>query len=625
MSINQRKKIINIAVIAHVDAGKSTLVDAFLAQSGIFRENEEMADRVMDSNDLEKERGITIYSKNCSVLHNGYKINIVDTPGHADFSSEVERIIKTVDTVILLVDSSEGPMPQTRFVLQKSLEEGLLPILLINKIDKKDARIAEVVDEVYELFMDLEATDEQLDFKILYGIARQGIVVRDPAEVANINIETGGKKINKRPSGQDGLSLLPLFDTIIEQVQGYPDYSDQPLRFQISSLAYDDYIGRLGIVRIDRGTIHPAETIVIVDHEGNSRTDKINQCFSYQGLKRVEEAEVSCGDICVVSGIKDITIGDTICQPDHPVQMSSIRIEEPTLSMNFMVNSSPFAGREGKYVTSRHIRDRLEKELEVNVGLLVEATDSTDAFKVSGRGELHLSVLIEQMRREGYELAVSKPEVILKENDQGKKSEPVEEVIIEIPDEYSGAIIAELNIRKGMMTSMNSRNGRSKLIYTVPTRGLLGLRTVFMNMTRGEGSMVRRFFAYETYKGEIPGRSNGAIVAQEEGMTTAYALANIAERAELFLEPGTHVYEGMIVGLNSRNEDMVVNPCKAKKVSNMRAAGSDEAIKLPPHRLFTLEEALEFINEDELVEITPQNIRLRKRLLSERERRKSGK
>ncbi len=625
MSINQRKKIINIAVIAHVDAGKSTLVDAFLAQSGIFRENEEMADRVMDSNDLEKERGITIYSKNCSVLHNGYKINIVDTPGHADFSSEVERIIKTVDTVILLVDSSEGPMPQTRFVLQKSLEEGLLPILLINKIDKKDARIAEVVDEVYELFMDLEATDEQLDFKILYGIARQGIVVRDPAEVANINIETGGKKINKRPSGQDGLSLLPLFDTIIEQVQGYPDYSDQPLRFQISSLAYDDYIGRLGIGRIDRGTIHPAETIVIVDHEGNSRTDKINQCFSYQGLKRVEEAEVSCGDICVVSGIKDITIGDTICQPDHPVQMSSIRIEEPTLSMNFMVNSSPFAGREGKYVTSRHIRDRLEKELEVNVGLLVEATDSTDAFKVSGRGELHLSVLIEQMRREGYELAVSKPEVILKENDQGKKSEPVEEVIIEIPDEYSGAIIAELNIRKGMMTSMNSRNGRSKLIYTVPTRGLLGLRTVFMNMTRGEGSMVRRFFAYETYKGEIPGRSNGAIVAQEEGMTTAYALANIAERAELFLEPGTHVYEGMIVGLNSRNEDMVVNPCKAKKVSNMRAAGSDEAIKLPPHRLFTLEEALEFINEDELVEITPQNIRLRKRLLSERERRKSGK
>jgi GTP-binding protein len=625
MSIINRKKIINIAVIAHVDAGKSTLVDAFLSQSGIFRENEEMADRVMDSNDLEQERGITIYSKNCSVMHDGYKINIVDTPGHADFSSEVERIIKTVDTVILLVDSSEGPMPQTRFVLQKSLEEGLVPILLINKIDKKDARIDEVVDEVYELFMDLEATNEQLDFKILYGIARQGIVVRDPAEVANINIESADKKIRKRPSGQDGLSLVPLFDTIIGQVKGYPDYSDEPLRFQISSLAYDDYIGRLGIGRIDRGAIHPGETVAIVDGQGKSRLEKINQAFSYQGLKRVEESEVSCGDICVVSGIKDITIGDTICDQDHPVQMSSIKIEEPTMSMNFMVNTSPFAGREGKYVTTRHIRERLEKELEVNVGLLVEETDSTDAFKVSGRGELHLSILIEQMRREGYELAVSKPEVILKEDAQGKRSEPVEEVVIEVPEEYSGSIISELNLRKGMMESMNMRNNRVKLIYKVPTRGLLGLRTVFMNQTRGEGTMVRRFFAYEEHKGEISERINGTVIALEEGTTTAYALANIAERAEIFVAPGTHVYEGMIIGLNSRNEDMVVNPAKAKKASNIRAAGSDEAIKLPPHRVFTLEEALEFINDDELVEITPSNIRIRKRLLTERERRKSVK
>ncbi len=625
MSIINRKKIINIAVIAHVDAGKSTLVDAFLSQSGIFRENEEMDDRVMDSNDLEQERGITIYSKNCSVMHDGYKINIVDTPGHADFSSEVERIIKTVDTVILLVDSSEGPMPQTRFVLQKSLEEGLVPILLINKIDKKDARIDEVVDEVYELFMDLEATNEQLDFKILYGIARQGIVVRDPAEVANINIESADKKIRKRPSGQDGLSLVPLFDTIIGQVKGYPDYSDEPLRFQISSLAYDDYIGRLGIGRIDRGAIHPGETVAIVDGQGKSRLEKINQAFSYQGLKRVEESEVSCGDICVVSGIKDITIGDTICDQDHPVQMSSIKIEEPTMSMNFMVNTSPFAGREGKYVTTRHIRERLGKELEVNVGLLVEETDSTDAFKVSGRGELHLSILIEQMRREGYELAVSKPEVILKEDAQGKRSEPVEEVVIEVPEEYSGSIISELNLRKGMMESMNMRNNRVKLIYKVPTRGLLGLRTVFMNQTRGEGTMVRRFFAYEEHKGEISERINGTVIALEEGTTTAYALANIAERAEIFVAPGTHVYEGMIIGLNSRNEDMVVNPAKAKKASNIRAAGSDEAIKLPPHRVFTLEEALEFINDDELVEITPSNIRIRKRLLTERERRKSVK
>lgn len=625
MSIIKRKKIINIAVIAHVDAGKSTLVDAFLAQSGIFRENEEITDRIMDSNALEQERGITIYSKNCSVMHKGYKINIVDTPGHADFSSEVERIIKTVDTVILLVDSSEGPMPQTRFVLHKSLEQGLIPILLINKIDKKDARIEEVVDEVYELFMDLEATDEQLDFKILYGIARQGIVVRDPAEVADIHIETAGKKISKRPSGQEGLSLVPLFDTIIEQAVGYPDYSGEPLRFQISTLAYDDYIGRLGIGRIDRGTIHPAETVAIVDAQGKSRLEKINQTFSYQGLKRVGEPEVSCGDICVISGIKDITIGDTICSQDQPVQMPSIKIEEPTMSMNFIVNTSPFAGREGKYVTSRHIRERLEKELEVNVGLLVEETESTDAFKVSGRGELHLSVLIEQMRREGYELAVSKPEVIFKEDAQGSRTEPVEEVIIEVPEEYSGTVISELNLRKGMMGSMNVKNGRAKLIYTVPTRGLLGLRTVFMNQTRGEGMMVRRFYAYEEYKGEISERINGTIIAQEEGTTTAYALANIAERAEIFVTPGTHVYEGMIVGLNSRSEDMVVNPSKAKKASNIRAAGSDEAIKLPPHRVFTLEEALEFINDDELVEITPLNIRLRKRLLTEHGRKRSGK
>ncbi|HHX30610.1 MAG TPA: translational GTPase TypA [Clostridiaceae bacterium] len=625
MNLDARRKIINIAVIAHVDAGKSTLVDALLAQSGIFRDNEEMTDRVMDSNDLEKERGITIYSKNCSVMHEDYKINIVDTPGHADFSSEVERIIKTVDTVILLVDSAEGPMPQTRFVLQKSLEQGLVPILLINKIDKKDARIDEVVDEVYELFMDLEADDRQLDFKILYGIARQGIVVRDPAQVAGIQIESAGSKINKRPSGQDGLNLVPLFDTIIEEVRGYPDYSEEPLRFQISSLAYDDYIGRLGIGRIDRGTIHPAETVAIVDGEGHVRLEKINQVFTYRGLKRVEETEVSSGDICLVSGIRDITIGDTICAEDHPEQMPSIRIEEPSMSMNFMVNSSPFAGREGKYVTSRHLRERLEKELEVNVGLLVEETDSTDAFKVSGRGELHLSVLIEQMRREGYELAVSKPRVIYKDNDRGKREEPVEEVIIELPENYSGGVIAELNIRKGSMMNMNARNGRIRLVYTVPTRGLLGLRTVFMNLTRGEGTMVRRFFAYEEYKGEISERTRGAVIAQEEGTTTAYALANIAERAELFVPPGTHVYEGMIIGLNSRNEDMIVNPAKAKKASNIRAAGTDDAIKLSPHRVFTLEEALEFINDDELVEITPSSVRIRKRLLTERDRKRAGK
>lgn len=625
--MNTGSKIINIAVIAHVDAGKSTLVDAFLSQSGIFRENEQVADCVMDSNDLERERGITIYSKNCSVLHGDYKINIVDTPGHADFSSEVERIIKTVDTVILLVDSSEGPMPQTRFVLQKSLEQGLVPILLINKIDKKDARVEEVINEVYELFMDLEATDEQLDFKILYGIARQGIVVRDPAEVNNICVMpgTGSTKVKKSVTGLGGLSIAPLFDTIIEQVGGYPDWSREPLQFQISSLGYDDYMGRLGIGRIEKGVIHNGQTVAVVGADGKSQLHKVSRIFVYQGLKRVEEKAVTCGDICVISGIDDLTIGDTICDESHPVQLPSIKIEEPTMSMNFIVNSSPFAGREGKYVTTRHLKERLEKELEVNVGLLVEATGSIDAFRVSGRGELHLSILIENMRREGYELSVSKPEVIFKNDARGRKTEPVEEVMIELPNNYAGGVISELNLRKGVMKGMDGKNGRTRLIYTAPTRGLLGFQSQFINQTRGEGTLVRRFYGYEEFKGEINERTNGAIIAQEEGVTTPYALHNIGERAEMFVAPGTRVYEGMIVGLNSRHEDMVVNPCKAKKTSNMRAAGSDEAIKLSPHRVFTLEEALEFINGDELVEITPANIRLRKKLLKELERRRSGR
>ena len=409
-----KEKIINIAVIAHVDAGKSTLVDAFLNQSGVFRANEEVVDCVMDSDDIERERGITIYSKNCSIMHNDVKINIVDTPGHADFSSEVERIMKTVDTVILLVDSSEGPMPQTRFVLKKSLEQGLNPILFINKLDKKDARIDEVVDEVYELFMDLDANDDQLDFPILYGIARQGIAVRDPEEVLGMTIEEGGQKIKKSPQGYGGLDLTPLFETIIEHCEPYPDRDDEPLQFQVSTLGYDDYIGRLGIGRITRGVIKEGQQVAVCKEDGSVVTRKVNQVFVYRGLKRMAVPEAKCGDIVVVSGISDISIGETICDPQHPDAMEMIHIEEPTLSMNFMVNKSPFAGKVGKYVTSRHIRERLMKELEVNVGLLVEETESTDSFKVSGRGELHLSILIENMRREGYELAVSKPEVILR-------------------------------------------------------------------------------------------------------------------------------------------------------------------------------------------------------------------
>jgi GTP-binding protein len=626
MGEKEKQKIINIAVIAHVDAGKSTLVDALLAQSHVFRDNEEVVDCVMDSDAIERERGITIYSKNCSIMYKDYKINIVDTPGHADFSSEVERIMKTVDTVILLVDSSEGPMPQTRFVLNKSLEQGLNPILFINKIDKKDARIDEVVDEVYELFMDLEANDEQLDFPILYGIARQGIAVEDPEEVRDIVIGEGASKIKKSPKGYGGFNIEPLLDKIIEHCDPYPDKREEPLQFQISSLAYDDYIGRLGIGRVTRGVIHAGEQVTVMKADGEKDENaKIGQVFVYRGLTRSSVDQAECGDIVVVSGIPDISIGETICDPDHPDALEMIHIEEPTLSMNFMVNSSPFAGRVGKYVTSRHIRARLAKELEVNVGLVVEPTDSTDSFKVSGRGELHLSILIENMRREGYELAVSKPEVVIKRGENGEKLEPVEEVVISVPDEYSGSVISKLNQRKGLMKQMMSEgNGYSRIEYTAPTRGLMGYRTEFINDTHGEGTMVRRFEGFEPWKGDIPQRTNGVAVAQEEGHCTPYAIFNIQERVQMFVEPGTHVYEGMIVGMNSRGDDMVVNPCKAKRVSNMRAAGSDDTIKLTPPRRFSLEEALEFINDDELVEVTPDDIRLRKKLLREIDRRKAG-
>ncbi|HVI41456.1 MAG TPA: translational GTPase TypA [Anaerovoracaceae bacterium] len=603
--MNEKQKIINIAVIAHVDAGKSTLVDAFLSQSGVFRENEEVVDCIMDSNDIERERGITIYSKNCSVMHNDVKINIVDTPGHADFSSEVERIIKTVDTVILLVDSSEGPMPQTRFVLQKSLEMGLNPILLINKIDKKDQRAVEVVDMVYELFMELEANNDQLDFPILYGVAKHGIA--------------------KTELDDDSDDITPLFDTIIQHVQPYPNYNEEPLQMQVSTLAYDDYIGRLGIGRIYKGTLKTGQTVSVCKEDGSVVQRKINQVFVYKGLKRTPVESAESGDIVVLAGISDITIGETICDDKNPLPLETIHIEEPTLSMNFMVNKSPFAGKVGKYVTSRHLKERMEKELEVNVGLLVEPLETTDGFKVSGRGELHLSILLENMRREGYEVAVSKPEVIMHRNEKGKLLEPIEKVIISVPDEYSGAVISKLNIRKGIMTGMSGKDGYSKLEYLVPTRGLLGYRTEFINDTRGEGTLVRRFECFEPHKGDIPQRSNGAVIAQEEGVSTPYALSNISERATLFIEPGTKVYEGMIVGMNSRNEDMVVNACKAKKTTNMRAAGTDDAVKLSPARIFTLEEALEFINDDELVEIVPNDIRLRKKHLKELERRRNGR
>ena len=632
MADNQ--KIINIAVIAHVDAGKSTLVDAFLNQSGVFRDNQQVVDCVMDSDDIERERGITIYSKNCSVMYGDTKINIVDTPGHADFSSEVERIMRTVDTVILLVDSSEGPMPQTRFVLKKSLEQGINPILLINKIDKRDARIDEVVDEVYELFMDLEANDQQLDFPILYGIARQGIVVRDPKEVEGLSVEAGSytdadgrpMKLKKSAKGMNGLDIKPLFETIVEHCSPYPqEKAEEPLQLQISALAYDDYIGRLGIGRITKGRIKEASTVSVCKEGGAVEQKKINQVFVYRGLKRVAVEEAVAGDIVVVSGISDISIGETICNDGKPDPLPMISIEEPTLSMYFMVNKSPFAGKVGKFVTSRHLRERLNKELEVNVGLRVEDTDSTDSFKVSGRGELHLSILIENMRREGYELAVSKPEVIMRKDETGQTLEPIEEVVLSVPDQYSGSVISKLNLRKGMMTQMHSENGYTRLEYLVPTRGLLGYRSEFINDTHGEGTMVRRFDRFDVFTGEIPKRTNGVAIAQEKGVTTPYAIFNIQERVQMFVEPQVKVYEGMIVGMNSRGEDMVVNPCKEKKQTNMRAAGSDDNIKLSPARVFTLEEALEFIDDDELVEIVPDDIRLRKKILSELDRRRHAR
>ena len=599
--MSEKEKIINIAVIAHVDAGKSTLVDAFLRQSYVFRSNEEVVDCVMDSNDLERERGITIYSKNCSVIHKGVKINIVDTPGHADFSSEVERIIKTVDTVILLVDSSEGPMPQTRFVLSKALEYGLRPILLINKIDKKDQRAQEVVDEVYELFLDLNASDEQLDFPILYGIAREGIVQYD--------MDT--------PSD----SIEPLFETILRHCEPYPDLDEEPLQMQVSALAYDEYIGRLGIGRVFQGTLKAQEPIVVCDDKGNVRNKQTSQIFVYKGLTRVSVEEAHSGDIVVVAGIADISIGETLCIRDHVLPMPSIAIEEPTLSMNFHVNKSPFAGQSGKYVTSRNLKERLERELEVNVGLKVEPTESADCFKVSGRGELHISVLIENMRREGYELAVSKPEVILHKDENGVKVEPVEEVVAIVPTDYEGTVINKLNLRKGRMVDMEEENGYARITYQAPTRGLLGYRNEFINDTRGEGTLVRRIVGYEPYKGEIPQRTNGAMISTETGTAMTYALWNLQERGTLFITPQTEVYEGMIIGVSAKNIDLDVNPLKNKKLTAIRSSGRDEAMLLTPPKIFSLEEALEFINDDELVEVTPDAIRLRKKGLTANDRR----
>ena len=582
-------KIINFAVVAHVDAGKSTLVDALLKQGGVFRENEEVVDCVMDSGDLERERGITITAKNCAIRYKGYKMNIVDTPGHADFSSEIERIIKTVDTVVLLVDSAEGQMPQTRFVLKEALKNGLKPILFINKIDKKDARAEEVVNMTFDLFCELGADNDQLDFKILYGIAKEGIA--------------------KYEENDNNDNIFPLLDTIIETTKPFEGNENDPLQFQISSLDYDNYIGRLGIGRINKGKIKVGQTVTISKNNGDQVKEKITKLFINEGIKKKEVQEAYFGDIVTVAGCPDISIGDTICDINVVEPLPSIEIEKPTLSMNFLINSSPFVGKSGKFVTSRHLRDRLMAELERNVGLEVEELPTGDGFKVSGRGELHLSILIENLRREGYELSVSKPEVIFKEID-GQKCEPYEKVIISVPNDYSGTIISDISERKGTMEIMEpGEENYVRLEFSVPTRGLIGYRSNFITNTKGEGIMVRSFDSYKPYAGEISGRKNGVLVSMEKGVTFGYALYNLLDRGTMIVEPGTEVYEGMIVGIHNKEIDLNVNPCKNKEFSNTRSKSSDEAITLPKAKTFTLEEALEFIETDELVEVTPDAIR----------------
>lgn len=588
-------KIINIAVVAHVDAGKSTLVDALLKQNGAFQAHEEVGELIMDSDSIEKERGITIYSKNCSIKYKDYKINIVDTPGHADFSSEVERVIKTVDTVVLIVDSSEGPMPQTRFVLKKALEQNLRPILFINKIDKKDARPTEVVDMTFNLFMELNATDEQLDFPIVYGIAKEGKCGLTPDKMED--------------------TVTPLLETILNQVNAYPGSESDPLQLQISNLDYDNFLGRLGVGRVSKGCIKNGETVSLARNDRKIESFRISKLYVTEGIKRVEKDIAYFGDIVTIAGCADISIGDTICAKDHVEPLPPIHIERPTLSMNFLVNNGPFAGKSGKYLTSRHIKERLERELQTNVGLLVEELPDSDGFKVSGRGELHLSILLENMRREGYELCVSKPEVLLEERD-GKKYEPFERVIVNCPGEYQGTVINDLQERKAMLEVVSTTDeGYSHLEFSAPTRGLIGYRSAFITNTKGEGIMVRSFEDYKPYVGPIARRKNGVLVSMENGKALGYSLWNLEDRGTLIIEPATEVYVGMIIGIHNRDNDLDVNPCKNKNLTNTRSSGADEAIALTKPKKFTLEEALEFIEDDEYVEVTPDDIRLRKAIL----------
>jgi GTP-binding protein len=598
------QKIRNVAIIAHVDHGKTTLVDAMLKQSGIFRSNEQVDERVMDSNDLEKERGITILSKNTAIHYGDYKINIVDTPGHADFGGEVERVLKMVDGVVLLVDAFEGAMPQTREVLKKSLALNLKPIVVINKIDRPGARPEKVVDEVLDLFIELGATEEQCDFPVIYASGKQGTSTLD------LNVE--------------GTDLKPLFDTIIKNISAPNCDLDGTAQMLVSNIEYDEYVGRIAIGRIERGSLELNMPIAICkkDKTENARVTKL---YTYEGLKRIEVESAGAGDIVALSGVADINIGDTICDLNNPEKIPFVDIDEPTVSMTFSVNNSPFAGREGQFVTSRHLRDRLFKELERNVSLRVKETESSESFEVCGRGELHLSILIETMRREGYELLVSRPKVIYKEID-GQKCEPIERLVVNVPDDCIGTVIEKIGNRKGEMLNMEpAETGHTKIEFKIPARGLIGYRTEFLTDTKGNGIMSHMFEGYEPFKGEVMARTRGTIVAFEAGKSITYGLYNAQDKGELFIGPGVEVYEGMIVGLNSRNEDLAINVCKEKHLTNTRASGSDDALRLVPPIQMSLEKAIEFIQDDELVEVTPKSIRLRKKILNNKDRERAAR
>ena len=601
----KRENLRNVAIIAHVDHGKTTLVDQLLRQSGVFRENEQVSERVMDSGDLERERGITILAKNTAVKYGDTKINIVDTPGHADFGGEVERILTMVDGVLLLVDAFEGYMPQTRFVLKKALGLGKKPLVVINKIDRDGARPAEVIDELLDLFIELGADEDQLEFPVIYASARDGYASSDP------EVRSG--------------DMRPLFEAILEHIPAPEGDPDGPLQILFSNIDYDDYVGRVGVGRVERGRVKNGQAVVLCKTDGTTANARIGKLYQFEGLRRVEHDTAELGDLVAVTGIADLNIGETACDPEHPEPLPFVRIDEPTISMIFQVNNSPFAGREGKYVTSRNLRDRLFKEVETNVSMRVKETDTTDAFEVSGRGELHLSILIETMRREGFEFAVSCPRVIYKKDENGKTLEPMELLMIEVPEQYVGAVMERLGARRAEIVNMGTRDtGVSHLEFKIPSRGLMGYRQQFLTDTNGNGIMNSVFDGYEPYKGEIPRRIQGSLVVFETGETSTYGLFNAQERGTLFIGPGVPVYEGMIVGESPRDEDIAVNVCKKKHVTNTRAAGSDDALRLTPPTILSLEQSLEFINEDELVEVTPENIRLRKTILSKEQRMKQA-